>query len=342
MALSTDIGIDLGTATILVYIRGKGIVLNEPAVVAIEQQTERVLAVGAAAQKMLGRTPGNIVALRPLREGVIADFDNTEVMLKHYLSMALERRRLLRPRVVVCIPTRSTSVEKKAVLEAISRTGARETILIEEPRAAALGAGLNIFEPYGNMVVDIGGGTSDIAVLSMGEIVESASVRIGGDRFDEAIIRYIKTEFNILVGERTAESVKTAIGSAHPESRHLQAEIRGRDLVTGLPRSVTLTSRQVVQALEDPLQAILQGIKRVLERTPPELAGDIIDKGIILSGGGALLDGFARFLSQETGVPFYLAEDPISCVVKGTALAFENMGRFGESLLSSRKISAAN
>ncbi len=341
MAFSTDIGIDLGTASVLVYVRGKGIVLNEPAVVAIEQQLEKVLAVGAAAQKMLGRTPGNIVAVRPLREGVIADFDITEVMLKHYLAMAIDRRRILRPRVVVCIPAGITSVEQKAVLEAIARTGARETFLIEEPRAAALGAGLDIFEPNGNMVVDVGGGTSDMAVLSMGEVVECASVRVGGDKFDEAIIRYVKNEFNILIGERTAESLKVSIGSAHPQSRHLQAEVRGRDLVTGLPRSATLNTQQVVRALEDPLLAILQGIKQVLERTPPELAGDIIDKGIVLSGGGALLSGFTRFLSQETGVPFYLAEDPISCVVKGTAYALENIGWLGETLLSSRKISAA-
>ena len=341
MMFSADIGIDLGTATILVYVRGKGIVLNEPAVVAVEQNLEKVLAVGAAAQKMIGRTPGNIAAIRPLREGVIADFEITEVMLRHYLSMAIERRRLLRPRVVVCIPAGITPVEQKAVLEAVARTGAREIFLIEEPRAAALGAGLDIFEPAGNMVVDIGGGTTDMAVLSMGEIVESASVRIGGDKFDEAIIRYIKTKYNILIGERTAESLKIAIGSAHIGSRHLKADVRGRDLVTGLPRPASLTTEQVAQALEDPIRAILGGIKHVLERTPPELAGDIINKGIILSGGGALLDGFTQFLSQETGVPFYLAEDPISCVVKGTALAFENINRFGGTLISSRKISTA-
>lgn len=341
MAFSTDIGIDLGTASILVYVRGKGIVLNEPAVVAVEQQLEKILAVGAAAQQMLGRTPGNIVAIRPLREGVIADFDITEVMLKHYLAMAIDRRRFLRPRVVVCIPAGITPVEQKAVLEAIARTGARETFLIEEPRAAALGAGLNIFEPSGNMVVDVGGGTSDMAVLSIGEVVESDSVRVGGDKFDEAIIRYVKNEFNILIGERTAELLKINIGSAHPQSRCLQAEVRGRDLVTGLPRSVKISTQQVVEALEDPLAAILQGIKQVLERTPPELAGDIINKGIVLSGGSALLNGFTRFLSQETGVPFYLAEDPICCVVKGTAYALENMGQLGDTLLSSRKLSAA-
>ncbi len=341
MLFSTDIGIDLGTATVLVYVRGKGIVLNEPAVVAVDQYTEKVLAVGAAAHKMLGRTPGNIAAIRPLREGVIADFDITEVMLKHYLTMAMERRRLLRPRVIVCIPTGITPVEQKAVLEALARTGAREIFLIEEPRAAALGAGLEIFKPGGTMIVDIGGGTTDMAVISMGEIVESASVRIGGNKLDESIIRYVKNKFNILIGERTAEQLKIAIGSAYPESRRLEGEVRGRDLLTGLPRPANLTTEQVARAMEDSVRTILSGVKQVLERTPPELAGDIISKGIILSGGGALLDGISQFFSRETGVPFYMAEDPISCVVKGTALAFENINRFGSSLLSSRKISAA-
>jgi rod shape-determining protein MreB and related proteins len=341
MAFSTDIGIDLGTASILVYVRGRGIVLNEPSVVAIEQQTQKVLAVGFNAQKMLGRTPGNIIAVRPLREGVIADFDITEIMLKHYIAMAGEKKRLFRPRVVVCVPAGTTSVEQKAVIEAITRTGARETYLIEEPRAAALGAGLDIFEPSGSMVVDVGGGTSDIAVLSMGEIVESASVRIGGDKFDEAITRFVKKEYNVLIGERTAESLKIAVGSAHGSSRYLQSDVRGRDLVTGLPRSVSITTQQVVHALEEPLWAILQGVKQVLERTPPELAGDIIEKGIVLTGGGALLDGFTRFLTQETGVPFYLAEDPVTCVVRGTAKVLENLAQLSDTLISSRKIAAA-
>lgn len=341
MALSSDIGIDLGTATILVFVRGKGIVLNEPAVVAIDQQTQRVLAIGAEAQRMLGRTPGNIMAVRPLKDGVIADFDLTEIMLKHYIAKACPKRRFFRPRVVVCIPAGTTTVEQKAVIEAISRTGARETYLIEEPRAAALGAGLDVFEPSGNMVVDIGGGTTDIAVISMGEVVESASVRVGGDKFDEAIVRFIKKEYNVLIGERTAESLKIAIGSAHPGSRSLQAEVRGRDLVTGLPRSLTVTTEQVVQALEEPLQIILQGVKQVLERTPPELAGDIIERGVVLTGGGALLDGFTRFLAQETEVPFYLAEDPISCVVKGTAIVLDNMNQLTETLISSRRIASS-
>jgi rod shape-determining protein MreB len=340
MAFSTDIGIDLGTASILIYIRGKGIVLNEPSVVAIDHGANKVLAVGTEAQKMLGRTPGNITAIRPLREGVIADFDITEIMLKHNLAKAGEKRRIFRPRVVVCTPAGTTLVEQKAVVEALSRIGARETYLIEEPRAAALGAGLNIFEPSGNMVVDIGGGTCDIAVLSMGEVVESASVRIGGDIFDEAISRYIKRKYNVLIGERTAEMLKIAIGSAHLESRHLESEVRGRDLITGLPRSVAVTTDEVVEALRDSLLGILQGVKQVLERTPPELAGDIIEKGIVLTGGGALLDGLPYFLSQETGIPVFLADDPVTCVIKGTARVLENIAGLSDTLLSSRKIAA--
>lgn len=341
MAFSTDIGIDLGTTNILIYIRGRGMVLNEPAVVAVEQKLQKLLAVGSTAQKMLGRTPENIVALRPLREGVIAEFDFAEMMLKRCLAMALKRKHLLRPRIVVCIPAATTPVEQKAVLEAIARTGARETFLIEEPRAAALGANLDIFEVGGNMVVDIGGGTSDIAVLSMGEIVEGVSVRTGGDKFDQAIIRFVKKEHNLLIGERTAESLKIAVGAAHPRSRNLETEVRGRDLLTGLPRPVKLNTAQLVQALEEPLELILQGIKQVLERVPPELAGDIIGKGVILSGGGALLEGLTLFLSQETGIPFYLAEEPLACVVRGTASVLDNMARFRELLPSSRSLGVA-
>ena len=341
MAFSTDVGIDLGTTSILVYIRGRGIVLNEPAVVAIEQQIEKLLAVGTDAQKMLGRTPENIVALRPLREGVIADFDIAEIMLKQFLAMALNRRRFLRPRVVVCIPAGTTPVEQKAVVEAITRTGTREIFLIEEPRAAALGANLDIFEVSGSMVVDIGGGTSDIAVLSMGEMVEGTSVRTGGDKFDQAIAHFIKREYNLLIGERTAESLKISIASAHPQARDLETEVRGRDLLTGLPRPVKLTTAQLAGALEEPIGMILQGIKQVLEKIPPELAGDIINKGVVLSGGGALLDGFTRYLSQETGIPFYLAEEPQACVIKGTAFVLDDLARFRDILPSSRTLGVA-
>lgn len=341
MAWSTDMGIDLGTATVLVYIKGRGIVLNEPSVVAIEQQTGKTLAVGEEAQRMLGRTPGNIVAIRPLREGVIADFDVTEIMLKHFISKVCKRRRLFKPRVVVCIPAATTSVEKKAVIEAVMRTGVRDAYLIEEPRAAALGAELDIFQPSGSMVVDIGGGTTDVAVLSMGETVVSCSVRVGGDKFDEAIARYVKKEFNMLIGERTAESLKIQIGSAYPGNRNLSMEVRGRDLVTGLPRSITVTTEQVTEAIHEPLWIIIQGVRQVLERTPPELAGDIIEKGIILTGGGSMLDGLYKIISEQMGVPVYLADDPIGSVVKGTGKALEYLDRLAGTLITSRNLAAA-
>lgn len=332
MGLSTDIGIDLGTSYVLVYIDGRGVVLCEPSVVALEHPTQRLLAVGTEAQKMLGRTPGNIIAVKPLTAGVIADFEITEVMLKHYISSLGERRRLFRPRIAVCIPAGITSVEKKAVIDAVTQSGARETYLIEEPRAAALGADLDIFSPCGSMVVDIGGGTTDIAVLSMGEIVEGNSVRIGGNDFDEAICRYIKKEFNLFIGDQSAEKIKIDIGSVNCKSRNLQMDVRGRDLISGLPRSQIITTDQVASALSEPVSSILQGIVQVLGKTPPELAGDIMNKGIILSGGGSLLDGLAIYLSRETGVPFYLAEDPASCVVKGTAKVFRYMSRLSGSL----------
>ncbi len=341
MAWSTDMGIDLGTATVLVYLKGKGIILNEPSVVAIEQQARKVLAVGESAQKMLGRTPGNILAIRPLREGVIADFDVTEAMLKHFILKAGRRRRIFKPRVVVCIPAATTSVEKKAVIEAVTRTGAKDAFLIEEPRAAALGAGLDIFQPSGSMVVDIGGGTTDIAVLSMGETVVSCSVRVGGDKFDEAIVRFIKKEYSLLIGERTAEAMKMQIGSAFLEGTPGEMDIRGRDLVTGLPRSVRANSEQVYRAIHEPLWVIIQGVRQVLERTSPELAGDIMEKGIVLTGGGAMLNGFHKLISSETGVPAYLAEDPIGSVAKGTGKALEYLDKLAGTLITSRNLAAA-
>ncbi len=340
MAWFSDMGIDLGTATVLVYLKGRGIALNEPSVVAIEQQTRKVLAVGEGAQMMLGRTPGNIVAIRPLKEGVIADFDITEIMLRHFVKIVCNRRRLLRPRVVVCIPAGTTSVEKKAVIEAVTRTGAREAYLIEEPRAAALGAGMEIFEPSGNMILDVGGGTTDIAVLSMGEIVVSKSVRVGGGKFDEAIVRYIKNEFNLLIGERSAEALKIQIGSAFPGSRCLKMEVRGRDLVSGLPRSLEITTEHISEAIKEPLWIIVQGVHQVLEKTPPELAGDIISKGIILTGGSSLLDGFYKMVAQKTGVPAYLADDPIGSVAKGTGKALDFLDRLSATLITSRSMSA--
>ncbi|MGI5823397.1 MAG: rod shape-determining protein [Dethiobacteria bacterium] len=336
MAWSMDMGIDLGTASVLVYIKGKGIVLNEPSVVAIEQHTRKVLTVGENAQQMLGRTPGNIIALRPLKEGVIADFDLTEAMLKHFIYKVSKKPRLLKPRVIVCIPAGTTSVEKKAVIEAVTRTGAREAYLIEEPRAAALGAGMEIFEPSGSMIVDIGGGTTDIAVLSLGETVISTSVRVGGDKFDEAIIRYLKKEQNLLIGERSAEQLKIEVGSAFPDSEFQTMEVRGRDLTNGLPRSLEVSTEQIREAISEPLLVIIHGVRQVLERTPPELAGDIIEKGIILTGGGAMLEGIYKLIAEQTSVPVYLAEDPIGCVAKGTGRALEHLDRFAETLIHPR------
>lgn len=334
-------GIDLGTATVLVFLQGKGIVLNEPSVVAIDQRERRVMAVGTSAQDMLGRTPGNIVAIRPLQDGVIADFDVTEAMLKHFIYKVGNRRRLSRPRVVVCIPAATTSVEKKAVIEAVSRTGAREVYLVEEPRAAALGAGLEIFEPSGSMVVDIGGGTTDIAVLSMGEVVISCSVRLGGDRFDEAISRYVKKKFNLFIGERSAERLKVEVGSALPGGRSLSMEVRGRNTVDGLPRSLEISTEQIADALVEPVYSIVQGVRRVLEQTPPELSGDIVNKGIILTGGGALLHGLSKVIADETGVPTYMAEDPVGSVALGTGLVLENLDRLTGTLITSKRLAAA-
>lgn len=337
--LSTDIGIDLGTATVLVYVRGKGVLIREPSVVAIEKETNRILAVGEEARRMIGRTPGNIVAVRPLKDGVIADYDVTETMLKHFIEKVCPKPRLFRPQIIVCVPSGVTSVEKRAVLEAAMQAGAKHTYLIEEPMAAAIGAGLNIYEASGNMVVDIGGGTSDIAIISLGGIVVSESLRVGGDKFDEAIIRYIKKMYNLMVGERTAEEIKIEVGSAYPEGEGKSMDIRGRDLVTGLPRTIKFTSADSYQALAEPITAIVDGIKSVLERTPPELASDIVDKGIVMTGGGSLLNGFTKLLSEETGIPIHLAEDPLSCVVLGTGKVLESMdGLKGSLIVGSRSV----
>ena len=337
MNLGTDMGIDLGTATVLVHLRGKGIVLHEPSVVAIEQNTNQVLAVGEAAQRMLGRTPGNIVATRPLREGVIADFDVTEIMLRHFIGKVCDKRRLLRPRVIVCIPAATTTVEQKAVVEAVMRAGVRDAFLIEEPRAAALGAGLNIFQPSGHMVIDIGGGTTDIAVLSLGETVVTESVRVGGDKFDEAIARFIKKEFNLLIGERTAEALKIEVGTAFAGNRSKEMEIRGRDMISGLPRSLMATTEHVLEAIHEPLEAVVQCTRHILEVTPPELAGDIIDHGIVMTGGGAMLNGLDKLLTNETGVNVYLAENPIACVAIGTGRALEQLEQIIHTLISPRR-----
>lgn len=325
MFFPRDIGIDLGTATILVYVKGKGIVLQEPTVVAMERDTNKMLAIGTEAHRMIGRTPGNIIAIRPLQNGVIADYDITEGMLKHFIGKVSGRILLLRPRIMVCIPSGATTVEKRAVLEAAMRAGARKTYLIEEPLAAALGAGIDISEPSGNMVVDVGGGTTDIAVLSLGGIVLSESLRIGGDDFDGSITRYVKQVYNLMIGERTAEEVKIQIGTAHPEGRQESTDIRGRDLISGLPKNIRIASEETLEAMMEPLTAIVEGVIGVLEKTPPELAADIMDRGVIVTGGGALLHGLDRLLSRETGLPIYVSENAISSVALGTGRALEDI-----------------
>ena len=335
--MSTDIGVDLGTANVLVYVKGKGIVLREPSVVAIDKDSNRVLAIGEEARRMLGRTPGNIVAIRPLREGVIADYDTTESMLRHFIRKVAGKSLFFKPRIMVCIPSGVTTVEKRAVLEAAMQAGARKTYLIEEPLAAALGAGLDIAEPCGAMVVDIGGGTTDVAVLSLGGIVVSESLRIGGDRFGEWLVSFVKKEYKIMIGERTAEEMKVQIGTAFPNSRNETMEVRGRDLLSGLPKTVRITSEETREALAEPVALIVQCVKSVLENTPPELASDIMDRGIVMTGGGSLLHGLDRLIQEETGIPTYLAEDPLSCVALGTGKALESLENLEESLLTLNK-----
>lgn len=332
--LGQDIGVDLGTANTLVFVRGRGVVIREPSVVAIDQDTGKVLAYGGEARRMLGRTPGNIVAMRPLREGVIAHYDVTEAMLRHFLSRVSGRHNLFKPRVMICIPSGVTSVEKRAVLEAATVAGARKTYLIEEPLAAALGAGLDISDASGSMVVDIGGGTADVAVLSLGGIVVSASIRAGGDKFDEAISRYMKKQHNLAIGERTAEEIKINISTVDPKGRRESMEVRGRDLVTGLPRTVNLTSEETYEAMYEVAVSIVDTVKAVLEKTPPELAADILEKGIVLTGGGALLDGLDRLLARETQVPVIVADDALSCVALGTGKALDSLDLLERQLVS--------
>lgn len=315
---SRDMGIDLGTANTLVYMRGRGIVLQEPSVVALDQDTRAIMAVGDEAKQMIGRTPGNIVAIRPMKDGVIADFDTTQSMLKYFIAKASQRRSLLRPRVVVSVPSGVTGVERRAVMDATLSAGAREAHVIEEPMAAAIGAGLPIEEPTGNMIVDIGGGTTEVAIISLGGIVASRSVRVAGDELDEAIVQHVKRTYNLLIGERTAEEVKMTIGSAYPSESEETMEVRGRDLVSGLPRTLKLTAEEVRKALEEPVSQILEAIRVTLERTPPELASDIMDRGIMMSGGGSLLQGLDRRIARETGMPVHISEDALMCVAKGT------------------------
>ncbi|MFO7245441.1 MAG: rod shape-determining protein [Thermaerobacter sp.] len=335
---SRDMGIDLGTANTLVYVRGRGIVLQEPSVVAVQEGTRQVVAVGAEAKRMIGRTPGNIVAIRPMADGVIADFDVTQTMLRYFIAKASQRRSLFRPRVVVCVPSGVTEVEKRAVIDATLQAGAREAFLIEEPMAAAIGSGLPVHEPTGNMIVDIGGGTTEVAVISLGGIVTHRSIRVAGDEMDEAIINYVKRNYNMLIGERTAEEVKIEVGSAFPYEGEGSIEIRGRDLVTGLPKTLVISPEEVREALREPIQAIVEAIKVTLERTPPELAADIMDRGIVLAGGGALLRGLDRLVSEETGMPVMLADEPLLCVARGTGKVLEEIETLSRLLVSPRKL----
>lgn len=330
-SLTTEIGIDLGTANILVFVRGKGIVLREPSVVAINATTKRVLAVGEEARLMIGRTPGNIVAIRPMSDGVIADYSTTYRMLEALIRKVVGRRRIFKPRVLICVPSGVTSVERRAVLQAAREAGAGEAYTIEEPMAAAIGAGLPITNPGGNMVVDIGGGTTDIAVISLHGIVVSKSLRVGGNKMDEVIIRHIKNLYNLMIGDRTAEEIKMKIGSAYPLEQELTMEVRGRDLVAGLPRTVVVSSEEIREALSEPVTAIVDRVKSVLEQTPPELSSDIIERGIWLTGGGALLRGLDRLLTAATDINVYVAEDPLSCVAIGTGRALEEMHAIRQS-----------
>lgn len=324
---SKDIGIDLGTANVSIHMKGRGVVLDEPSVVAIESDTRRVLNVGEEARRMVGRTPGNIVAIRPLREGVIADFEITEAMLKHFIHKVGGRKWYSHPRILICAPTDITSVEQKAIREAAERCGAKEVFMEDEPKAAAIGAGMDIFQPSGNMVVDIGGGTTDIAVLSMGDVVTASSTKIAGDKFDLSITKYIKNKYKLYIGERTAEDIKVKIGTVNPEGRGEEMDIRGRDMVSGLPLTVTINSKEIQEALWESALVIVALAKTVLERTPPELSADIIDRGVILTGGGALLHGMDQLLTEELKVPVLIADDPIHCVVRGTGIMLDHLDK---------------
>lgn len=320
-----DIGIDLGTANVLIYIKGQGVVLNEPSVVAIDSDTKRPLAVGTEAREMLGRTPGKVKAIKPMKDGVIADFETTGIMLNYFIKKVNGKSFFQRPRILICCPSNITQVEKNAIKEAAERTGARRVFLEEEPKVAAIGAGMDISKPSGNMVIDIGGGTTDIAILSLGGIVESASIRIAGNAFDNDIIKYIKDKYKLLVGERTAEEIKITIGTVFPGNRNEKMEVRGRDLVTGLPHTITLTSEEVEEALRESVYTVIHAAKGILEQTPPELSADIIDKGIVLTGGGSLIDGFSQILAQELKVPVFNAESPLTCVAEGTGIMLDNI-----------------
>ncbi|WP_438335160.1 rod shape-determining protein [Clostridium cochlearium] len=325
--VGTDMGIDLGTATVLVYIKGKGVVLNDPSVVAIDKSKDKLLAVGEEARQMIGRTPGNIVALKPLREGVISDYDLTEKMLKYFITKACGKKKMVSPRVVVCIPCESTEVEKRAVIDAARNAGAKKVFLIEEPLAAAIGAGVDITKASGNMIIDIGGGTTDIAVISLGGIVARSTISIAGDSFDEAIIKYIRKKHNLMIGERTAEDLKINIGSVYDIGEENFMDIKGRDLISGLPKNITVSSSEMRDALIEPINTIAESTHAILEKTPPELAADISDKGIVMTGGGALLNGLDKLISEVTHVPVYVSENAVTCVAIGTGKMLEYLDK---------------
>src|SRR5210317_2032514 len=322
---SNDIGIDLGTANTLVYVKDRGIVLREPSVVAIQDGTKRILAVGDEAKRMLGRTPGNIVAIRPMKAGVIADFEITEAMLRYFIKKIHNRRKMVRPRIIIAVPSDITEVEKRAVKDSATHAGAREVFLIEEPMAAAIGVGLPVQEPAGNMIVDIGGGTTEVALISLAGIVFSRSVRVGGDEEDECIVQYMKRVYNLMIGERTAEEIKVTMGSAYPVDEETSMEVKGRDLVAGLPKTLTITSEEIREALQEPVSSIIDAIRITLERCPPELAADLVDRGMILAGGGALLTGIDKLIAEQTGLPVHLADDPLSAVAEGTGVVLNEL-----------------
>ena len=325
-----DIGIDLGTANVLIYIKGQGIVLNEPSIVAIDSDSKKILAVGQEAREMFGRTPGKVKAIRPMKDGVIADFEVTELMLNKFIKKVNGKSFFSRPRILICCPSNITQVEKNAIKEAAERTGARKVFLEEEPKVAAIGAGMDISKPSGNMVIDIGGGTTDIAILSLGGIVTSSSIKIAGNTFDNDIIKYIKDKYKLLIGDRTAEEIKFKIGTVFPETKSDVMDVKGRDLVTGLPHTVKLNSEEVEEALRESVYLIIKEAKNVLEQTPPELSADIIDKGIVLTGGGSLVNGFSDLLTHELQVPVFIAESPLACVAEGTWVLLDNINLIGK------------
>jgi len=322
---SNDIGIDLGTANTLVYVKDRGIVLREPSVVAVQSGTKRILAVGEEAKRMLGRTPGNIVAIRPMKAGVIADFEITEAMLRYFIKKIHNRRKMVRPRIIIAVPSDITEVEKRAVKDSATHAGAREVFLIEEPMAAAIGVGLPVQEPAGNMIVDIGGGTTEVALISLAGIVFSRTVRVGGDEMDECLVQYMKRVYNLMIGERTAEEIKISMGSAYPVEEEVSQEVKGRDLVAGLPKTLTITSEEVREALQEPVSSIIDAIRITLERCPPELSSDLVDRGMILAGGGALLTGVDKLIAEQTGLPVHQADDPLSAVAEGTGVVLNEL-----------------